>query len=56
MLKNLTNVGVGGFVANYYWSSSEEAASYAWNQFFSNGSHYNVSKNFAAYVRPVRAF
>jgi hypothetical protein len=47
---------VGGFVSNYYWSSSEYDDGFAWNQYFSNGYQYNYGKNFTLYVRAVRAF
>jgi uncharacterized protein YccT (UPF0319 family) len=47
---------VGGFSADYYWSSSEIVASGAWGQRFSNGNQANGSKTIAIYVRPVRAF
>jgi hypothetical protein len=51
---SLTN---GGFASGYYWSSSESDAGLAWTQSFLNGSqHYNVAKEDALYVRPVRAF
>jgi len=48
--------GVGGFVANYYWSSSENDAATAWLQFFNSGLQNNGGKNSTTYVRPVRAF
>ena len=48
--------GVGGFVAYYYWSSSERDQGGAWYQLFASGyQHYN-SKDNTYYVRPVRAF
>jgi hypothetical protein len=48
--------GVGGFVENYYWSSSEYDASVAWFQGFDAGFQSNGYKNDTYYVRPVRAF
>ena len=48
--------GVGGFVADYYWSSSERSASIAWTQVFGDGNQFDTSKNGTPYVRPVRAF
>jgi hypothetical protein len=48
--------GLGGFGANYYWSSSETDASDAWGQYFTNGSQVDNPKASAYYVRPVRAF
>jgi hypothetical protein len=43
--------GVGGFVANNYWSSSENNANNAWNQNYNNGNQ-NNNKNNTNYVRP----
>ena len=47
---------IGGFVASYYWSSSENSSNYAWNQHFANGSQYNYYKDLGSYVRAVRGF
>jgi hypothetical protein len=47
---------VGGFVEDDYWSSSENVAFFAWSQFFNGGFQDGYNKNFASYVRPVRAF
>jgi hypothetical protein len=47
---------VGGFVANYYWSSSEYDAETAWVQVFNDGGLGNAYKASTRYVRPVRAF
>ena len=47
---------VGGFSSDRYWSSSEVAASPAWDQDFSNGYQDYDSKGYAYDVRPVRAF
>ena len=47
---------IGGFSAVFYWSSSEDDASYAWYQSFSSGNQGNCFKYFTYYVRPVRAF
>ncbi|MBI5220014.1 MAG: DUF1566 domain-containing protein [Bacteroidia bacterium] len=47
---------VGGFSVNYYWSSSECYASYAWEQGFSSGSQGNFSKYSNGSVRCVRSF
>jgi len=47
---------IGGFAINYYWSSTEFDANYAWNQNFSNGGQYNYGKNGYGNVRAVRAF
>lgn len=48
--------GVGGFGANYYWSSSENFTSYAWFLSFNNGYLNGIGKDNTLYVRPVRAF
>ncbi len=47
---------IGGFAAGYYWSSSGNNANYAWPQDFNGGYQGVGSKDFTAYVRPVRAF
>jgi hypothetical protein len=50
---------IGGFAVDYYWSSSEYDANYAWSQVFTNGyqSNYPYTKIYSAfYVRAVRAF
>jgi hypothetical protein len=50
-------IAIGGFSADYfYWSSSEDDASIAWAQSFSNGSQRYSNKYSNNYVRPVRAF
>jgi len=54
--QHLHVAGVGGFVANNYWSSSENNATNAWNQNFNNGNQNNNNKNNNNYVRPVRGF
>jgi hypothetical protein len=47
---------VGGFVANGYWSSSENSAFHALYHGFNDGFQGSVSKGTSVYVRPVRAF
>jgi len=47
---------VGGFAIQWYWSSSEDISSHAWNQYFGNGSQSNINKSNTRYVRAVRAF
>ena len=56
--KNTGNAGtdLGGFVENYYWSSTEGGTNYAWGQRFDNGFQGSYDKNYTYYVRPVRAF
>ena len=57
MYTNLRQAGVGGFSADYYWSSSEYDATIAWHQRFYSGNQSSVyTKDNAYYVRPVRAF
>ena len=46
---------IGSFAAFYYWSSSEGSYSNAWGQLFNDGDHYLSYKNYAYYVRAVRA-
>jgi hypothetical protein len=48
--------GSSGFVANFYWSSSEYTADGAWFQDFDYGLQYYFNKGLTFYVRPVRAF
>ena len=52
----LNQTAIGGFAAAYYWSSSEDYNSGAWDQNFPTGSQYNSSKNYTDFVRAVRAF
>ena len=47
---------VGGFAAEFYWSSSDYNANGAWGQDFSNGAQYSGNKSNPYYVRAVRAF
>lgn len=50
---SLTN---GGFYPNYYLSSSESPFGNVWYQYFAGGYQSPIGKQFAFYVRPVRAF
>ena len=47
---------IGGFANEYYWSSSEYNAVYAWNQRFSDGYQGETNKLAPDYIRAVRAF
>ncbi len=47
---------VGGFAADFYWSSSQVNAVSAWGQVFVGGVQLDGSKFVAGHVRPVRAF
>ena len=52
----LNRVAIGGFANDYYWSSSENNASYAWFQYFGNGYQDSDFKYGTRRVRAVRAF
>lgn len=47
---------IGGFMNTLYWSSTEDSASNAWSENFSNGNQPSASKNSIYRVRCVRAF
>jgi hypothetical protein len=47
---------IGGFRANYYWSSTELSGISAWAQNFTSGLQYNLKKNLPYSVRAIRAF
>jgi len=47
---------VGGFIANGYWSSTEDNTTNGWNQNFTNGAQNNDGKTNAYYVRCVRSY
>jgi len=53
---NLKVHALGDFSDNYYWSSSEDDAYYAWGQFFIGRFQSNYTRYREAQVRPVRAF
>ena len=56
MYTNLRQAGVGGFVVDNYWSSTETYATNAWVQDVSAGAQRYGGKDDTNYVRPVRAF
>jgi hypothetical protein len=56
MYSNLHTQGIGGFTNDYYWSSSQDGANYAWRVFFDNGNAYTGIKDRSRQVRAVRAF
>ncbi len=56
MYENLKVSGVGGFVEDGYWSSSENDANNAWYQNFYDGNQYNYYKSLFYRVRAIRAF
>lgn len=47
---------VGGFASAYYWSSTEDSNGSAWLQVFGSGYQIDASKDYAFYVRAIRAF
>ncbi|HPS58769.1 MAG TPA: DUF1566 domain-containing protein [Spirochaetota bacterium] len=55
MIINLQGAGVGGFVIDGYWSSSEYSTEEAWAQ-HTRGGVFNYHKSNDLRVRPVRAF
>ena len=46
---------IGGFADDVYWSSTLDG-NYAWYQDFSSGYQYSSIKDYAIYVRAIRAF
>ena len=56
MYTNLHLAGLGGFAAEFYWSSSEGVNFSAWSQYFYSGSQNNFTKGDGIRVRAVRAF
>jgi hypothetical protein len=54
---SIVDTATYGFGNSEYWSSTEDLASWAWNQNFSNGAQLGLIKSYGtATVRPVRAF
>ena len=51
-----SGTGAAGFVANYYWPSSENSELTVKAQSFDTGSQIGVAKETAVRVRPIRAF
>ena len=52
----LNQTAIGGFAADFYWSSSEGNNNPAWVQYFDGGYQASYGKSFTYYVRAVRAF
>ena len=48
------NTGAEDFVTDFYWSSTEDAASSAWGQIFGSGNQYSNGKNYSYRVRAIR--
>jgi hypothetical protein len=46
--------GAEDFTANFYWSSTENSATYAWVQPFNSGKQYGFDKNSGLLVRAIR--
>ena len=49
-------VAIGGFKDGPHWSSTETSSNFAWYQLFNSGFQSYDSKDYAGYVRAVRAF
>ena len=45
---------IGGFSAEFYWSSTESSSNNAWAQYFYNGNQVSSHKSYANRVRCVR--
>lgn len=56
MLDRLHLEGLGNFLGNYYWSSTEYSDCCAWGRNFNTGSSTTSGKNNLHYVRAIRAF
>lgn len=52
----LNRTSIGGFTADYYWSSTEYSDYRAWSLTFSNGSTDFINKVVTDRVRPIRNF
>lgn len=48
--------GIGNFVEDFYWSSSQNTSNYVWVQHFGDANPIGSAKNNAYRVRPVRFF
>ena len=53
--KAMTLIGGTALGSNYYWSSTQGSADYAWGLLWSNGYTYNYSKDYNTYVRAFSA-
>ncbi len=47
---------IGGFASGFYWSSSEADFMFVWFEDFAGGTQTPFDKEFASYVRALRAF
>lgn len=56
MYENLHKQELGSFSGDYYWTSSESSADYAWIPYFGSGGQHPGRRSNADRVRPVRAF
>ena len=50
----ITSTGAEAFATGPYWSSTENSATSAWNQYFFNGTQYNNTKYSSYRVRAIR--
>lgn len=48
------DTGTENFSTAYYWSSTENSATYAWLQRFFNGNQYGLTKSYSQSVRAIR--
>ena len=51
-----SNGNIGGFINEFYWSSSESEDLTAWGVNFGYGFTFNTDKDLTARVRVIRAF
>lgn len=57
MYINLKLLGIGNFVAEHYWSSTESTINVnSWYQYFGDGSQRTAGKNYQYRVRAIRSF
>jgi len=56
MYVNLHENGHGGFVADFYWSSTEYVGNSGWTMKFDDGRHSDDFKSFMKHVRAARSF
>lgn len=52
----LNSTAIGGFVSNFYWSSTEDSSVTAWGVHFNGGAGNNFGKSNQYLIRPVRSF
>ena len=52
----LNQIAIGGFAADFYWSSSEDSNVTAWGQHFNSGAQNGFGKSNLYHVRAIRSF